>query len=165
MFTLMMCARRRSAARRSFALVATALAAGACHSYAPLATVGPQTGRETLAFDISDGGSVALADQIGPRATRVEGALTDPHPQDYVVRVSRVHLRDGSSVKWNGETVRLPRTFVSEVRQRRFLKGRTAIVVGGFAASVAAFVISRNLRIGGSGGDVPVRPPGGGGEQ
>ena len=148
------------------AALAAALAAGGCHAYVPLSRVEPDPER-TLAFEINDRGRAELAENVGPGTTRVEGTLVEQTDSEYVVSVSQVHADGGKVYKWNGERVRLPQSYVREVRERQSRPAQTALAVGGITAFVAFFVVTRGLGVlGGSGSDGPPVPgPGDGSEQ
>ena len=131
---------------------------GACYTYRPLVTQPEPTSRVSLV--LSDAGRVAAADQIGPQASRVEGAVIAASDSGYVLSVSGVKPIIGEWVKWTGETVSVHRNDVATMYERRFSGSRTAVFIGGAAVALAVAVAKFNLF--GLGADRVDDGPGGG---
>jgi hypothetical protein len=70
----------------------------------------------------------------------------------YVLAVSRITQINGDKATWNGETVRLNRAVVGGIENRRFSRGRTAIVAAVATAGVVGFIASRYASSSSSGG-------------
>lgn len=127
-----------------FLLVGTALLAlPACYDYVPVQTA-PSVG-ETIAFDITDKGRVELADRFGPGLLRVQGKLAADSAEQYVMNVYSVTEIDGSTTVWNGERVRVPHEYVSQLRGRELSKGKTAVAAVAATGAVVVFIASRAL--------------------
>ena len=125
------------------ALLGAALVAlPACYDYVPV-TTSPPVG-EIVALDITDRGRVDLADRFGPGVARIEGRLTSAAPDQYVLAVSRVTQINGETAAWTGETVHLSRDVVGSVQNRKFDRGRSALIAAVATAGVVGFIISRN---------------------
>jgi len=71
--------------------------------------------------------------------------------------VAQVELHRGDVLAWRGETVIVPRAFVSSVEQRHVSGGRTALLVG---ASALALVVTYHAL--GSGSDATMGSGGSG---
>jgi hypothetical protein len=112
-----------------------------CYSLQPSTVATPAPGTR-LAFAINDVGRVALGGSMGPELLRVEGNLQSKDDDAYVVSVSGVQLLNGGFQTWAGETVRIHSSYVSAVYEKKFSKGRTALLVAA-AASVAALMVSK----------------------
>jgi hypothetical protein len=122
----------------------------ACYDYVPVTTA-PPVG-EIVAFEITDRGRVDLADRFGSGILRIEGRLMSAPTDQYVLAVSRITQINGDKATWNGETVRLNRAVVGGIENRRFSRGRTAIVAAVATAGVVGFIASRYAASSSSGG-------------
>jgi hypothetical protein len=124
----------------------------ACYSYHPLENPAPASGTQ-VAADLTDSGSLAMASQIGPGVTSVRGEVVESSPDGLLLALISVMGRNDQEMFWSGEQVRIPRTTVARVQQRRFAVGKTmlfgGVVVGGLFAAVKAFT---GGSIGGGGG-------------
>lgn len=114
-----------------------------CYSYAPAA--GEFAPGTRVAYTVTDRGRVALADQVGPGVTRVEGTVLQNTGSEYVVAMSRVRTIDGSISRWAGERVTVGKDHVANSYERRFSKQRTAVAIAATVVGVTAFIITRNL--------------------
>lgn|SRR5574341_248330 len=142
---------------RVAALGVTWLTLAGCYTYAPLIAPTPDP-KQVLAFDLNDVGRAALVDHVGPETARVEGTLARLTDAEYEVNVRRVTTVRGRSYEWTGENVTLGRSYVREVKERRFSAPRTVVVAGSATLSFLAFVVSRGLGVLG-GGDSDRLPP------
>lgn len=133
------------------------LLVGGCYSYHPLESPAPASGTR-VAADLTDSGSVAMASQIGPGVTSVRGDVVESSPDGLLLALIAVMGRNDQETLWSGEQVRIPRTTVARVEQRRFALGKTILfsgaVMGGLYAVVKAF----------TGGDAGGGSPGGSGD-
>ncbi|MEP6834804.1 MAG: hypothetical protein ABJB74_15525 [Gemmatimonas sp.] len=111
----------------------------------------------TISLSINDAGRVGLAGQMGPNITYVEGRLVERDSSAYVLAVSQIQtFRDGTQV-WSGERARIKSEFVNVANEKKFSRGKTAIVVGA-AIGVIVAVASTSL-LGILTRDNPVTPP------
>lgn len=109
-----------------------------------------------MALDINDAGRVALATPIGPEVAQLEGRLVRRDSNEYVLAVSVVRQLRDVEQKWTGEKVILKSEYVTAVHERRFSRGRSAIIASA-AVAVVAYMVSR--AIGGAGQpDTPTVP-------
>ncbi|MDQ3696611.1 MAG: hypothetical protein M3373_01095 [Gemmatimonadota bacterium] len=133
-----------------------------CYIYTPLQSAPPLGTR--VALDLNDGGRAVMGDTIGPEVSRVEGDLLRNSDSLYVLEMRAVEGFRGNRVKWSGEPVGFRPDHVRFMSERKLSKGRTALAVGAAAATVVAFVFSRDIF--GIGADDPGRlpPPNGNGE-
>ena len=115
-----------------------------CYTLQPVRGATPPLGSQ-VAFDVNDAGRVALGGQIGPEVGQIEGRLVNRESTEYVVAVSAVHMLRGGQQVWRGETVRLRPEFLGNMYERRFSKGRTALVGAALIGGVAALVAGRSL--------------------
>jgi uncharacterized protein (DUF58 family) len=129
----------------------------ACYTYAPVRST-PQPGVQ-VALEVSDEGRVALNDKIGPGVVRLEGTLAGVEGDDLLVDASAVRQVRGYISDLGGVRVRLPQRFVTRMDQRQFSRRRSLLVVGGIAATVVAFFISKGF----GGRSTPGEEPDGGG--
>lgn len=124
-------------------LVPGLLGVAGCYSYRPLATA-PQPATQ-VSVVLTDHGRAAAGRSIGSGTDRVEGALVDASDTAYVLSVTAVHPLSGRVVRWAGETVSVRREYVARLYERRFSRGRTALMVGGALAAAVAIVATTDL--------------------
>jgi len=115
-----------------------------CYSYQPLTTPEPATGTP-VSLVLSDQGRVAVADSIGSGILRVQGTVVRAMDDTWVLSVSDVQGIDGRVTKWTGETVGVQRGYVAVPYERRFSRGKTAVLVSSLTAGVAIFIATRHL--------------------
>jgi hypothetical protein len=124
-----------------------------CYSYHPVETPAPASGT-TVEADLTTGGSIVLASQIGPGAMSVRGQVLESEADSLLLALKSVVGRNEQETFWRGEHVRIPLITVARVEQRKFSVGKSILfsgaVVGGLIAAVKAF------RGDGSGGGISV---------
>jgi hypothetical protein len=104
---------------------------------------------------LSDSGAVVLASQIGPSVEAITGSVIADSANGYVVALSSVRRRDGDETIWNGESVFVSSSLITEVGARRFSPSRTALFSGIVSAGlVAARMAFQGHGTGGGGGGV-----------
>lgn len=114
-----------------------------CYTLRPATT--PIVEGAEVALDVTDAGRVALAQQVGPEVTQLEGRLVSAENGDYVLAVSNVRFLRGGVQAWSGERVRVSRDHVRTAYERRFSPGRTAVMAAVTVGGVVAFIASRDL--------------------
>jgi hypothetical protein len=129
-----------------------------CYSYTPIATLQPAPGTN-LSLVLSDEGRMQSMRQVGPYAMRIEGELVQATSDDLVLAVSDVVDIRGTHSKWTGESVSLPRSFVSMTYQKQFSRSRTTILAAAVAGGIFAIIASRNLLGFGGSGETGTTPP------
>ena len=130
--------------RRSVAISIGALHfCTACYSYVPVRSA-PSPGSQ-VALEVTDEGRVALNDKIGPGVVRLEGTLAGVEGDELLVDASAVRQVRGYISELGGVRVRLPQRHITRIDERRFSRRRTLMVIGGIAATVAAFFITKGL--------------------
>jgi len=114
----------------------------ACYSYHPLETPAPRSGIRVEA-DLTGGGSMAMASQIGPGALSVRGEVLQTDDEAMVLALSSVVGRNEQETYWKGEQVRFPLITVERVQERKFAPAKTlmfgAALVGSLFVAVKAF--------------------------
>lgn len=135
--------RRRTRRRTSRAAACTAVAVlSGCYEYTP--TLNPVAGSGApVQVTLTDAGSEAVANQVGPRVAAIEGLCTSATSDSLVLAVTQTTARGGVDTFWKGERVALPRSAVASFGVRRLSATRTAIVsvvgVGAAVAAIASF--------------------------
>jgi hypothetical protein len=127
--------------------------AGACYSYAPAAST-PAPGA-TVSLALTDAGRVALGPSIGDAARSLEGVVESVRDSGFALRMRSVSYVNGQTNNWTGERLMVPRQHVTNARERRFSRGRTALVAVGAVGGIIAFIASRNLLGSGTSVDKP----------
>jgi hypothetical protein len=136
-------------ARTLLSLAPAALMGCYAYTYTPVTPV-PGT---RLSLALNDVGRANLVNNIGPEVASVEGELVSTADSLYLLRVNRTIGFRGQQSTWSGELVRVRYGYVGMVRERRFSAPRTLVAVGGLTAGVVAFLVTRNLLGGSSGGN------------
>lgn len=143
---------------RNVVVVAAVLASSACYT-----TVVQSTAVSMLdsrgEFLVTDEGRVALREQLGPGAGKVEGRVILQDDSSWTVRVYRLTSISGESYAWMGESVRIPMRAVYSVSRRDFDRRATMLAAAGVTGAVAVFMLSRGLFGGGIPGLGEPTPP------
>jgi len=123
-----------------FVLAAASFTAG-CYNYLPRpAQLEPAM---YLAVTLTDSGSDAMANLVGPNIKVVRGHFLHASDQELALSVAAVETRRGAILEWRGETVVFPGEFVSSVEERQPARAKTALLAGvslaGFFVAFSAF--------------------------
>jgi len=152
---------RAATARRGRAGVALVLLLApqlaGCFQHVGVPATGRPVGAE-VAVGITDRGREVMTPLVGPDVRRINGRVVASTDTSLVLSVTSVdHLR-GLPDRWGGESVAVPRDFISTVGERRLSRGRTAIVLGmvAVALAVASRIAIEGFGTGDGGGE---RPP------
>ena len=131
---------------------------GACYVQRPLERPVPETSTR-IVVQITDTGRVALANQLGPGASAVEGVVVKADESTWDMRLLRVDYRVGGSQSWNGERVAFPRYALTNASERSLDRKKSWIMA--LALTGTALLAARAfgaLGFGGSGGGEPPPP-------
>ena len=90
-----------------------------------------------VTVELTLGGTVALQPVLGQNVNEVEGTVLRSNADSLVVAVENTYTTTRQKFASSGTQVSLPRTFVQQVKVRRFSRKRTAIFVAGSVAGVA----------------------------
>ena len=120
----------------------TGFSAG-CYTTVPVTST-PQPG-EVLVLNLNDQGRVALGPSVGPAVTSIEGMLDTRTDSAYTVKVSSVVYMNGSNNRWTNEPLTIQSNLVRDVRERKFSRGRSALLAGGIVGAAVAFIATRGL--------------------
>jgi hypothetical protein len=130
-----------------------------CYTYRPLATTSPEPGVSVRA-QLTDDGSIDLARYIGPNVAAVGGRVVGSDTGQLTLSVASVQYRTGIEQYWSGEMVRLPRTEIATMQEKRLSTTRTALFAGGLLAGVVGlFVTLSEGSAEGQSGRGPPPPP------
>ncbi|HEX2251324.1 MAG TPA: hypothetical protein VHH32_13335 [Gemmatimonadales bacterium] len=121
----------------------------ACYNYLPLETPTPRSGIRIQA-DLTGGGSLAMASQIGPGALTVRGEVLRTDAEAMVLALSSVVGRNEQETYWKGEQVRFPLITVERVQERKFALAKTLLFGGALAGGL--FAVVKAFDVAGSGG-------------
>lgn len=100
-----------------------------------------------VAVTLTGAGSEELSRYIGPDVGVVRGRFQSVGEQGLTLSVTQVELHRGDVLAWRGETVIVPRVFVSSVEQRHVSGGRTVLLV---SASLAGLIVTYHALSSGS---------------
>ena len=90
---------------------------------------GPPVG-SSVRVTLTPAASRSLTDVIGDRVHVLDGRTVRGSRDSLSIAVTRIGRFDDSGVKWNGETVTLPRVDVLAVERRELSAPMTALMVG-----------------------------------
>jgi len=155
----------KNSVRRAIALAGLVTLTG-CYTQRPLAAPVPVPTTRIIA-ELTDSGTVALSDAIGPGALEVEGVVATADADVWKMHLLRVDHRDGRSIPWNRELVSFPRYALTKTSEKRLDRTKSWIAAG--AITVAAVLAARAFNLigsdtGGNGTPIPqesVIPAGG----
>ncbi|HZB28090.1 MAG TPA: hypothetical protein VE282_05955 [Gemmatimonadales bacterium] len=120
----------------------------ACYSYHPLESPAPESGIRVEA-ELTGGGSLAMASQIGPGAMTVRGEVLQTDAEAMILALSSVLGRNEQETYWKGEQVRFPLITVERVQERKFALVKTLMFTGALVGSL--FVAVKAFDVGDSG--------------
>jgi len=130
---------------------------GACYMQAPLETPLPVPEQRIVA-QVTDTGVLAMSNALGPGAQEIEGIVASADNTAWDLRMLRVDYRGGTSVVWNREVVRFPRSALSQASERKFSSSRSWLMAA--VVTSTALLAARFLGvIGGGAGNKPPPPP------
>ena len=144
----------RSTSRRIVVAV-TLLVSTGCYTMQPVSEQPFPVGI-TVELVINDAGRAALRPMMGPEVAKVQGRLVQKDSVGYTLAVTQLGLlRDGTQV-WSGERVSIKSEYVNSVTERRFSRGRTAVVTAA-VLGVVAIVFTQSIKgsVFGDDGKVP----------
>ena len=142
--------------RRPIACLVLALQL-ACYTTRPLLDATPQPEAQVIA-QLTDIGTVEMANAIGPGALEVEGVVARADANSWTLRLLRVDQRGGISTPWNREEVTFPRTALTRVDVKRLDKGKSWMFAGLLTAAAVLAGLSFGVFTIGS-EQVPPPPP------
>ena len=129
---------------RSFFALAAAAMSAACYTQQPLTTMPPAPSTRIVA-QLTDSGTVAMSNAIGPGAMAVEGVVTTADPQSWTLQMLRVDHRDGRSIDWNREAVAFPASVLSQPLVKVLDRKKSWLAAGGI--TIGAFILARTFNL------------------
>jgi hypothetical protein len=132
--------------------LASALAATACYVERPLGTSVPAPDTRVVA-QVTDEGTVAMANLIGGGATAVEGVVASADGSSWELSLLKVRNREGT-VTWNRERVIFPRAVLTNARERSLDTTRSWIAAGAVLAGALLAGVLFDV-VGGGGDETP----------
>jgi hypothetical protein len=126
--------------------------ATACYVQHPLTTPVPVLGTQVVA-QLTDTGTVLMANQLGPGVIEVEGVVSAADGNSWRLLMTRVEQRGVGSTFWNREPVTFPRFALTRVTERQFDRRRSWLIAGLIAST--AILAARSFgafSFGGEGG-------------
>ena len=139
----------------SLIVLLTAAAAG-CYVEQPLTTLPPPPATRITAV-LTDSGTVAMSNAIGPGALAVEGVVTSASNDVWVMQMLRVDHRDGRSIDWNREAVSFAPSLLTQPNVKVLDKRRSWLAAGGLV--IGAYVLAQAFDLFGSPDEEGEEPP------
>jgi hypothetical protein len=149
---------RNQAVRRTVALATLVSFFTACYTQRPIGVSVPAPATRIVA-EVTDTGSVAMANTIGAAALEVEGVVAEADAGTWRLHLLRVDHRGGNSSRWNRETVTFPRYALTNVRETRLDKKRSWVVAGLATGLIVALTVLFGAVLSGNTGDGEPPPP------
>jgi hypothetical protein len=128
------------------AALISATSMAACYGYYP-PSQSDLTSR-AVQLSLTDSGAVILAPRLGNSIQTVDGRVVAETPSTLLLSVTQTQQRDGIEHTWKGESVEIPRVFVSSANERHFSRARTAL----FATVTTVALVAIKHAFGGAGG-------------
>lgn len=142
--------------KRYVALLMGGLLFTGCYTLQPVVSTQPLIGTQ-VALGINDVGRAVLGGSMGPEIDEIEGRLVQRNGGEFVIAVATVRLLRGGEQTWTGERIVVKSEYVTQVREKKFSRGRTALLsavaLGGVAILVTRAIV-------GSGRAAPLPAPG-----
>ena len=138
--------------------LASLLALAACYVERPLGTSVPAP-ETRIAAQLTDQGTVDMANLIGGGAISVEGVVTTADASSWELSLLKVRNREGQTVTWNRERVVFPRSVLTNARERNLDTTRSWIAAGALLAGAVLASVLFDVVGGGSETSTPPVPP------
>ncbi len=132
------------------------LCAAGCYMERPLQDPTPVPSTRVLA-QLTDSGTVALSNALGPGALGVEGVVASADAQSWTLQMVRVNHRDGRIIEWNREPVNFPRNLLTQPMVKVLDKKRSWLAAGGIV--IGAFILAQTFDLLGSSENEDEEPP------
>ena len=123
--------------RKQAALGAAVMLVAGCYTYRPVATVAPPQGTRVSA-QLTGQGSVDLSGQVGPDVLHIEGDVIEADSSGLELVVREIESFRGIRSDWQGEHVRIPRSAMAGMQERKLSLGGTSLMGGVMAAGLYA---------------------------
>ena len=120
--------------RRAAALIYL-LTQAACYTARPLDVGIPAPNTRVIA-QLTDSGTVAMANALGPGGVEVEGIVESADASGWTLRMLRVDQRGGISTLWNREAVTFPRYTLTRLTEKRIDRKKSWAFAGLLTAAV-----------------------------
>jgi hypothetical protein len=121
--------------------VPLALFLGGCYSLNTLDTAAPPRPATIIVAELTDSGTVTMANKIGAGAQEVEGIVSSADASTWNLNLTRVDHRGGFSVAWSHELVSFPRDALTQISQKK--RDTTRSWLAGVGIAGCAFLIAR----------------------
>ncbi len=122
---------------RRFAPLVLIVALAGCYTYAPYRVATPEPGK-SLRVVLTDTGGDSLARFVGPNVATIDGKLVLANDDGLEIGVKQVTMHDGLEQYWKGETVTIPKPYISSVQVKTFSWPKTGLLAGIVVVAVLA---------------------------
>jgi hypothetical protein len=119
------------------AYVLPLLVLAGCYRYQPLEGPRPDAG-SAVQLDLTAEGTRRLAADVGPDVVVLHGKLLQVDSSALDLSVTSVQNSRQEPTMWNGEELKVPRSYVQRIEVRRLSPGGTGLLGGVVAASLVA---------------------------
>lgn len=126
-----------------------------CYTQRPLDGPVPAPATRIIA-ELTDAGTVAMSNLIGPGATEVEGVVAAANDEAWTLQLLRVDHRDRRSIDWNREAVRFPRTALHDPVVKVLDRKKSWLAAG--AITIGALLAARSFNLLGGDSDETTEP-------
>ena len=129
----------------------------ACYVTTPVPSAPAPVPGTKLHVELTDAGSVSLAQYLGPNVNYVDGRLLGQSDTAMSLSVSGLTFRSGQEQYWKGENVSLPHSAIATIQQKKVSWWRSGLLAGGIIAGLTSIGLVAGSSSGGP--RTVVRPP------
>lgn len=122
---------------RTGTLVIGAILLCGCYVPAPVGSAAPDIGSR-VQVQLTDAGSVALANSIGRGVTGLDGTIVQRTDSNLTLSVKHTDLASGDQQPWSGENVALPTSAIASVRQKKLSVWRSGALASALLGAALA---------------------------
>lgn len=120
-----------------------------CYVTTPVSMQPAPVAGTKLHVELTDAGTVSLAQYLGPNVTYVDGRLLAQTDTAMSLSVSGTTLRSGDEQYWKGENVSLPHSAVATVQQKKVSWVRSGLLGGAIVAALTSIKLAAGTSSGG----------------
>jgi hypothetical protein len=121
----------------------------ACYVTTPVPSAPAPAPGTKLHVELTDAGSMSLAQYLGPNVNYVDGRLLGESDTTMSLSVSGLTFRSGLEQYWKGENVSLPHSAIATIQQKKVSWWRSSLLAGGVIAGIASIGLVAGVASGG----------------
>ena len=127
------------------AACASSVLSSACYMRRPIDQAAPPAPSTRIVAALTDSGTVAMSNALGPGVLEVEGVLAAADENVWTLQMLRADTRDARSIQWSREPVPFPRNYLVNPAMIVLDKKRSWLAAVGITAGT--FLIARSFNL------------------